>query len=188
MGSTVLSRKIKWVNTKKIYNGTISLKLSTFVKNNKTIEEEIVEHPPSVGMIPLTDNMDVLLVCQYRYAIGKIMLEIPAGKIEKGEVPEQAALREMAEEIGYFGNVIPLLRMYLAPGYDTELMYVFVARNLKRIRRAALDDDEDIRLKRMRFDTAVEKCLNGELEDSKSIAAILALARIMLKNKEFRVL
>jgi ADP-ribose pyrophosphatase len=188
MGSTVFRRKIKSLNTKKIYNGTISLKLSTFVKNNETIEEEIVEHPPSVGMIPLTDNMDVLLVSQYRYAIGKTMLEIPAGKIEKGEIPERAALREMAEEIGYSGNVVPLLKMYLAPGYDTELMYVFVARNLKRIRRAAGDDDEDISLKRIRFNTAVEKCLNGELEDSKTIAAILALARIMSENKEPRTL
>ena len=111
------------------------------------------------------------------------MLEIPAGKVEKGETPEKAALREMAEEIGYTGKPQSLLKMYLAPGYDTELMYVYVATDLIRIKKAARDDDENIRIKRMSLFAAIEKCINGELEDCKSIGAILAYAKVTSISK-----
>jgi ADP-ribose pyrophosphatase len=107
------------------------------------------------------------------------MLEIPAGKIEKGESPKQAAHREMREEIGYTGKLSPILRWYLAPGYDTELMYVFVATDLRRInKKQNLDDDENIKVKRMKLATAIKKCVSGEIEDCKTIAALLAYARI----------
>ena len=77
-------------------------------------------------------------------------MEIPAGKIEKGESPKQAALREMREEIGYTGKLSPLMQWYLAPGYNTELMYVFVATGLRKIdKKENLDDDENIKVKRM---------------------------------------
>ena len=109
----------------------------------------------------------------------KTLLEIPAGKIEKGETPRQAALREMAEEIGYVGKLTPLLKMYLAPSYDTELIYVYVAVDLKKINRSTRDDDENIRIKRLNLTTAIEKCINGQLEDCKSIAAILTYAKAM---------
>jgi len=176
-------RKIKVIDTKKIYTGNVSLRLDRFVLGDKIIKSEIVEHLPSVGLIPSIENLDILFVSQYRHAAGKTLLEIPAGKIEKGETPEKAALREMAEEIGYTGKLHPLLKMYLAPGYDTELMYVYVATDLKRIDRATRDDDENIRIKRIRLSAAIEKSINGELEDCKSIAAILAYARIMNSRK-----
>ena len=127
MTNTLQERKIKVIDTKKIYTGIISLRLDKFVLGDKIIKKEIVEHVHSVGLIPIIDNLDVLFVSQYRHAAGKTLLEIPAGKIEKGETPEKAALREMAEEIGYTGKLQSLLKMYLAPGYDTELMHVYVA-------------------------------------------------------------
>lgn|GEM_PF-90423 len=185
MTNTMQERKIKVIDTKKIYTGNVSLRLDRFVLGDKIIKKEIVEHVPSVGLIPIIDNLDVLFVSQYRHAAGKTLLEIPAGKIEKGETPEKAALREMAEEIGYTGKLHPLLKMYLAPGYDTELMYVYVATDLKRIDRATRDDDENIRIKRIRLSAAIEKSINGELEDCKSIAAILAYARIMNSRKSW---
>ncbi len=175
-------RKIKVIHTEKIYSGNVSLRLDKFVLGDKIIKSEIVEHLPSVGLIPII-GMDILFVSQYRHAAGKTLLEIPAGKIEKGETPGKAALREMAEEIGYTGKLHPLLKMYLAPGYDTELMYVYVARDLKRIGQATRDDDENIRIKRISISAAIEKCINGKLEDCKSIAAILAYARIMNNRK-----
>ena len=183
MTSTMQDRKIKVIDTKKIYTGNVSLRLDRFVLGDKIIKKEIVEHVPSVGLIPIIDNLDVLFVSQYRHAAGKTLLEIPAGKIEKGETPKKAALREMAEEIGYTGKLHPLLKMYLAPGYDTELMYVFVATDLIRIKRAARDDDENIRIKRMSLTAAIEKCINGELGDCKSIAAILAYAKVTSISK-----
>ena len=183
MTNTLQERKIKVIDTKKIYTGVVSLRLDRFVLGDKIIKNEIVEHVHSVGLIPIIDNLDVLFVSQYRHAAGKTLLEIPAGKIEKGETPEKAALREMAEEIGYTGKLQSLLKMYLAPGYDTELMHVYVATDLKRIDRATRDDDENIRIKRISLSAAIEKCINGELEDCKSIAAILAYARIMNSRK-----
>ena len=105
MTNTLQERKIKVIDTKKIYTGIVSLRLDKLVLGDKIIKKEIVEHVPSVGLIPIIDNLDVLFVSQYRHAAGKTLLEIPAGKIEKGETPEKAALREMAEEIGYTGKL-----------------------------------------------------------------------------------
>jgi ADP-ribose pyrophosphatase len=170
---------IKLVESKKIYVGKRwSLRLDKFRFNDKIIEKEIVEHLPSVGMIPILDKEYILLVSQYRIAARKNLLEIPAGKIEQGETPRQAALREMAEEIGYVGKIVPLLKIYLAPGYDTELMHIYMATELKKIKRARRDDDEIITIKRIKLSSAIEKCISGQVEDSKSIAAILTYARI----------
>jgi ADP-ribose pyrophosphatase len=103
-----------------------------------------------------------------------MLLEIPAGKIEKDETPRQAAVREMAEEIGCSGTLRPLLKWYLAPGYSTELMHIFVATNLREITRGLLDNDENIEIRKMRLSAAIKKCLNGNIEDAKTIAALLA--------------
>ena len=78
------------LSTKKIYSGEISVRVDTFKINNKRIEKEIVEHSPSVGLIPVVDGATILFVTQYRHAPGRTLLEIPAGKIEKGESPKQA--------------------------------------------------------------------------------------------------
>ena len=183
INNTLHKTKIKVLDTKKIYNGNVSLRLDKFVLDDKIVIKEIVEQLPSVGLIPIIDNLDILFVSQYRHAAGKTLLEIPAGKIERGETPRQAALREMAEEIGYTGKLVPLLKMYLAPGYDTELMYVYVVSDLKRKVRATRDDDENIRIKRVSLTSAIEKCINGQLQDCKSIAAVLAYARIINSRK-----
>jgi ADP-ribose diphosphatase len=176
---------IKLVESKKIYVGKRwSVRLDKFRFNDKIIEKEIVEHLPSVGLIPILDNEYILLVSQFRTAARKNLLEIPAGKIEQGETPQQAALREMAEEIGYVGKLVPLLKIYLAPGYDTELMYIYIATDLKKIKIARRDDDEIITIKRIKISTAIEKCISGQVEDSKSIAAILTYARTKSITKE----
>ena len=122
----------------------------------------------------MLESRPARLVTQYRHTSGRVLLEIPAGKIEKGETPRQAAVREMAEEIGYSGKLEPLMKWYLAPGYSTELMHVFVATRLRKIERGPLDDDENIRIKKMKLDAAVRKCLSGEIKDSKTVAALLA--------------
>lgn len=172
---------IKIINSKRIYSGNISLRLDRFNLNNKIIEKEIVEHRPSIGLIPVIDETDILFVIQYRHAVGKNILEIPAGKIEKGETPKQTALREMREEIGYTGKLSPVMKWYLAPGYDTELMHIFIATNLKKIKKskADLDDDENIVVRRIKFTSAIKKCINGEIQDAKTVAALLVYAKII---------
>jgi ADP-ribose pyrophosphatase len=176
-----MKNKVTLINSQKIYSGNISLRLDKFKLNSKIIEKEIVEHLPSIGLIPIVNNTDILLVTQYRHAVGKNILEIPAGKIEKDETPEEAALREMGEEIGYTGKISPVMQWYLAPGYDTELMHLFVATNLKKVKKRSegLDDDENIVVKRMKFTSAIRKCINGEIQDAKTVAALLVYAKIL---------
>ena len=156
----------------------MSLRRDKFSLNDKIIEKEIVDYRPSVGIVPVQGS-NVILVRQYRHAAGKRMLEIPAGKMEKGESPLQAAKREMSEEIGFAGTLTPLVKCYLAPGYDTEFMRVYVATNLKRVPRGTLDDDEqgDIAVSRLPVKRVVEMCYNGKIQDCKTIAAILAYSR-----------
>ncbi|HEY7507791.1 MAG TPA: NUDIX hydrolase [Nitrososphaera sp.] len=167
---------VRVLSSKRVYSGAVSMRKDRFSINNRIVEKEIVEHRPSVGILPIV-NGSIILITQYRHATGKTLLEIPAGKIEKGETPRQAAAREMDEEIGYRGTLKPFLKWYLAPGYDTELMHLFVATGLKKIpNRRVMDDDEDIMPRKMKLSAAVKKCFNGEIEDAKTIAAILAYA------------
>ncbi|HEX9678886.1 NUDIX hydrolase [Nitrososphaera sp.] len=166
--------RVKLIESRKVYDGEVSMRLERFSINGRTVDKEIVEHRPSVGIIAVEDDR-IFLVSQYRRAADRALLEIPAGKIEEGETPVAAAKREMDEEIGYSGTLKPFLKWYLAPGYDTELMHLFVAKNLHRIpSRREMDDDEDIAVKKVRLDAAVKKCFSGEITDAKTIAAILA--------------
>jgi ADP-ribose pyrophosphatase len=179
---------IRILSTNKIYEGDISLRLDKFKLHNKVIERELVEHSPSIGLIPILEGTHVLLVTQYRHAAKEYTVEIPAGKIEKGETPKQAALREMREEIGYVGKLFPVLQWYLSPGYNTELMYVFVATNLRKVidRRENLDDDEDITVTPMKLTTAIRKCIGGEIQDCKTVAALLAYAKMFEMKRIFQ--
>jgi ADP-ribose diphosphatase len=175
------SERIQFLSTNKIYEGNISIRIDRYELNNKVIEKEIIEHSRSVGLVPILRGTHVLFVTQYRHAAKKYTLEIPAGNIEKGETPRQAALREMHEEIGYVGKLLPILRWYLSPGYNTELMYVFVATHLRKVkdlREDRDDDEEDIAVKSMRLTTAIRKCIVGGIEDCKTIAALLAYAKM----------
>lgn len=161
------------IKSTRVYSGGITLRKDRFFVDGKVIDKEIVEHRDSVGIVAFNGS-DVILVTQYRHAARRLLLEIPAGKIEKWETPRQAAVREMAEEIGCAGMLSPLLKWYLAPGYSTELMHVFVGTKLRKIKRGPLDDDENIRIKKMKLDAALKKCFTGEIQDSKTVAALLA--------------
>ena len=167
---------VRVIESKKVYSGAISMRRDRFAINGKVVEKEIVEHLPSVGILAVEEGGSLLLVEQYRRAPDRTLLEIPAGKIERGETPRQAAKREMNEEIGRTGRLAPFLKWYLAPGYDTELMHLFVATALKKVvdDRREMDDDENIVVKKVRLASAVKKCFNGDIVDSKTIAAILA--------------
>ena len=182
------NKTVNIINSHKIYSGDISIKIDKFKLNGKkTIIKEIVEHAPSVGIIPVKNHSrDILFVSQYRHGARKTTLEIPAGKIEKYESPRQAAVREMAEEIGYSGKLSFLLKLYLAPGYNTEFIHIFVATHLKKLKKDTkpnLDDDEDnIKTKSIKLNKAVKKCIKGEIEDCKTVAAILAYSKLLEVN------
>lgn len=167
------------ISSSKLYSGKISIRLDKYYLGNKIIEKEIVEHSDSVGIVALDKEQNILLVEQFRIASEKSLLEIPAGKIENGETPKMAALREMNEEIGYTGNLTPLFQCYLAPGYDTEKMYFFLASDLKiSEKRLPQDEDEAIEIRRISLNSALKSCISGKIVDCKTIAAVLMTVKL----------
>ncbi|HJT84984.1 MAG TPA: NUDIX hydrolase [Nitrososphaeraceae archaeon] len=168
--------KAKLLDSRKVYSGEkISIRKDEFILENKKIQKEVVEHSPSVGLIPIIDHSNILLITQYRHPAKKTLLEIPAGKIEDGETKEEAARRELYEETGYTGKLSFLTKWYLVPSYDTELMYIFIVTNLKKMsNKQGSDDDENIKVKKLGLKTALKKCINGQIIDCKTIAALLA--------------
>lgn len=163
----------------KIYSGELSISINKFRANGKIIRKELVEYSDSVGIIPVDKDQNLVLIQQYRFAAKKTLIEIPAGKVESGETPQTAALRELNEEIGYSGRLKPLIQWYLAPGYSTEKMHLFIATDLKRTKnRLPMDNDEKIKTKRMNLRTALKKCMQGSIEDCKTISAIMLYSRL----------
>jgi ADP-ribose pyrophosphatase len=138
---------------------------------------EVVEHPGAVLLLALDADDNVFMVRQYRHPIGRVLLEVPAGTIDEGEDPETCAVRELREEIGYRPRSLENLGgLFLAPGYSSEYIHLFLATDLEE---APLDtgDEEDLRSLRMPFVEALRLVDNGEICDAKSIAALLFLAR-----------
>lgn len=163
------------LDSKLIYNGPVKLRLDTFQVNGKTFKKEIVEHSASVGIIPIINEEEIMLIKQYRYAINDYLIEIPAGKIEDKESPVEAAKRELEEETGFNGDLIPLTKYYLAPSYDTELMHLFIAKNICKSKNPTHkhDDDENISNVNVKLNDAISYCFNGRIKDCKTVSAIL---------------
>ncbi len=138
---------------------------------------EIIRHPGAVCMIPVTNDGDLLLVTQYRHAAGDRLLELPAGTLEPGEDPRETAIRELQEEVGMVpGTVEPMGGFFVAPGYTTEYIHLFVCRDLREGRLDG-DDDEDIEVHSMTLDEALKQIDAGRIVDGKSIIGLLRYAR-----------
>ncbi|MGC8671271.1 MAG: NUDIX hydrolase [Candidatus Micrarchaeia archaeon] len=132
----------------------------------------IIKSKNAVAIIPLLGNK-IVLEKQYRAAVGKFLYEIPAGKIEKGETPKEAAERELKEETGYeAGTIRHVFSGYSSPGYLTEKLDFYLAKNLKK-GRTHRDSDEIISLRIVPISRALEMIKRHEIVDIKTIAAIL---------------
>jgi ADP-ribose pyrophosphatase len=143
---------------------------------------DIVEHVDSVIILPLEADGHLLFVRQYRHAVGLDLLELPAGTLEDGEVPEECAKRELREETGMAaGKLESLGGFYLAPGYSTEYMHVYVATELHNDPLES-DADEFLTVERIPVANALLLCEQGEIPDAKTLAAIL-LARKNLEKQ-----
>jgi ADP-ribose pyrophosphatase len=145
-------------------------------QNQSVAHLDIIEHTGAVTILPIDADGRIIFVRQYRHAAGKELLELPAGTLERDELPENCALREIREETGFAaGKLIKVGEFFLAPGYSTEYMIVFLATDLTPSPLPG-DADEFITIERLSIEQAYDLVIHGGLQDGKSIAALL-LAR-----------
>jgi ADP-ribose pyrophosphatase len=158
-----------------------------FVADAEGVERrrEVVDHPGGVAVVALTADRQVLLVRQYRHAVERICLEIPAGTLDRDEQgnkedPAVAARRELAEETGYTASDWRLLaRFFTAPGFATEEMHLYLATGLGPAGAGiGPEADERLELLRLPVDEALALVERGEVEDAKTLIGLLALARL----------
>ena len=159
----------------------LSLRVDTVRKpSGRVTTREIVEHRDSVVIAALDDDGRVLLVRQFRSALGRELIELPAGKTESGEIPEESARRELEEETGYRAATLEAMGgFYAGPGYSTEYLHLFCARDLAPT-GAAPDGDEIAQVLWVPLAEAQRMIVRGEICDAKSVAGLL---RVMVEGK-----
>ena len=141
--------------------------------DGRIANREVVEHPGGVGILALDDEGCAVLVEQYRYVFGRTLLEIPAGKREPGEEPFVTAQRELKEEVGATAaDWQPLGQIIASPGCYDEVLHLYLARGLT-FGDTHPDEDEFLSVRRIPFQELVQRCLSGEIQDGKTVTAVL---------------
>jgi ADP-ribose pyrophosphatase len=149
------------------------------LENGATVDLDIIRHPGASAMVPVSGQGHILMLRQYRHALGGFIWEIPAGTMDPGETPLECAKRELEEETGFsadtwtsLGEITPV------PGYSDERIHLFIAADLRPALQD-LDRDEVLTLHRMPLQDALEMISNGELQDGKTVCALLLAARVL---------
>ena len=176
----------KTLDSKEIYSGkVIRVTLDTaLLENGKTSLREVVHHHGGACVLAVTEDDEIYMVRQFRYAFGEEIWELPAVKLEAGEDPFEAAKRELGEECGVTADeFLSLGVLYPTVGYDTEKIYTWAARGLHKIHQH-LDEDEFLDVVKVPFDKALEMVMDNTIRDSKTIAGILKYARLRQQNHD----
>ena len=148
--------------------------------NGKTGAREWINHPGAVVIIPILPDGEIALIKQFRYAAGSEFIELPAGKLDSGEDPEECALRELEEEIGYRANKIKFLaNIHPAIGFTNEIMGVFLAENLEKTEHNR-DKDEFLEIVPTTLTEALNLVWENKITDVKSIIGLLWLQKIRI--------
>ena len=174
------------LDSKQIYEGRrVSLRVDRVVlPGGRETTREIAVYPDCVAVVAVDDEDNVILVRQYRHAVGRELLELPAGGIEPGETPEESARRELEEETGYSASKVERIGgAYTAPGYSTEFMHLFLATGIEPGPSRA-EDDEVIQVMPVPLSRVGDLVSSGEVCDGKSVIGLLNLISNMEKNKK----
>lgn len=147
--------------------------------NGNRATREVVEHPGGVCVAALTDRNELLFVRQFRYPYGEVLLELPAGKLDRGgEDPLEAGKRELREETGAIAAEYRSLgKLYPSPGYCDEIIHLYLATGLT-FGESEPDEDEFLECERIPLDRAVKMVLDNEITDAKTQVAILKVAHL----------
>ena len=158
-----------------IYRGKIvTLHVDTIRQaSGRSTIREVVLHPGGVAAIPVLEDGRLLLIRQFRYAIGKYILELPAGKLDSGQTPLDTIAREIEEETGYCaGAITHECSFYTTPGFSDECIHLFLARNMT-LKAQRLEEGEHITVEPYSLEECLEKIRTGEISDGKTILGIL---------------
>ncbi len=164
-----------------IYKGKVFSFFSDNVtlSNGLTTNIDVIRHPGASAIVPLLDGNEIILVKQYRYAVGGFIWEIPAGVLASGEVPIECAKRELIEETGYRANKMQkLTEIVPVPGYSDERIHIFLATELVEAKQN-LDKDEILKVHKLKLDDVMEMITSGEIRDSKTISGLCLASRFL---------
>jgi ADP-ribose pyrophosphatase len=146
---------------------------------NKAVRE-VAEHPGGAVVVPVTDNGNIIMVTQLRFPMNEILLELPAGKLGKGEDPRLCAVRELEEETGYKSyNVKELGSIYTTPGYSTEKLWIYLAKDLKPGDHNREEGEFGMEVFEFSLKEVEEKIFKGEIVDGKTICGIFLAKRFL---------
>ncbi|MEK5081546.1 ADP-ribose pyrophosphatase [Bacillus sp. FSL H8-0515] len=166
----------KTIAKEQIFSGKV---IDLFVEdvelpNGKTSKREIVKHHGAVAVLALTDEGKIIMVKQFRKPLERTIVEIPAGKLEKGEEPEYTALRELEEETGYTAKKLTkITAFYTSPGFADEIVHVFLAEELSVLEeKRELDEDEFVEVMEVTLEDALKLVESREVYDAKTAYAI----------------
>jgi ADP-ribose pyrophosphatase len=173
------------LSSKAVFDGVLLhvRKDEVLLPNGKTSVREYIEHPGAGALVAYLENGDVLLLNQFRYPLHRIFIELPAGKIDPGETPEETGLRELQEETGYSaGRLQFLTTIHPCIGYSDEVIHIYEAFDLVE-GEMNTDDNEFVEGFSLPLDLAVQKVLKGEISDVKTMIALLS-AKMRKDNHE----
>ena len=171
----------KTIKSDTIYDGKIlKLRVETVeLENKRYSKREIVDHQKGVGIIAFDGNDKIWMVKQYRKAIDKITLEIPAGLVDPGEMPIETAKRELQEEVGYLPETISyLFDMHASPGFTNDKLSFFLAKDLVKS-SLEQEEDENVEACALEVKELYKMVENGEITDAKTIIAILYCIKLL---------
>ena len=161
---------------KPIYKGKVidlSVEMVT-LPNGTSTSLEIITHPGAAAVVPMKDEHTVVMIRQYRHAVGGFIYEIPAGKLHPNEDPKNCAHREVEEEIGWkVGTLEPLLSFYTTPGFTDEIIHIFIGTDLTPGKQD-LDVDEVLEIVEFPLEKALTMIRNGDIKDGKTIIGLQA--------------
>ena len=175
----------KTLSEKLIYDGkiiTVHVDDIELPDGSRAIRE-IVEHSGGVCVAAITEEKELYFVRQYRYPYKKVLLELPAGKLERGEDPLKAGVRELEEECGVVADeVISMGTVYPTVAYCSEIIHLFAAKGLKSTKQH-LDEDEFLDVEKIPISEAERMVMDGEISDSKTVALVLKLSNLVKEGK-----
>lgn len=167
---------MKTLSRQEIYNGKIIkvYKDEVALEDGQRTTREVVAHREASAVVAITENRELLMVTQHRYPIHQDLLELPAGLIDEGETPLEAAKRELKEETGHEATDWHLLTSaFSSPGCHDEVIHIFAATGLTHVSDQSLDDDEVLTFAAIPINEIVQRIKSGSLKDSKTIIGVL---------------